>query len=281
MSFSKKSNFPDKNKDFRIIPEKYIPEIESELRKKAITIPKEVYDCSGIRIQGTRIKSFLFSMDIAVIKNSNAQSILAVYPFTPQLSIIDAIIKASSVPVFAGVGGGITSGQRSIQIAIQSELMGAYGVVVNSPMPAEIIAQMYEVLDIPIVATVTTEYDDIVGKINAGARILNISGGKETASLIKKVRAIVGDEFPIIATGGHKGENITRTIQAGANGISYTPPSSAELFQGVMEDYRQNAQKKTNPNDPKKLIPDYQDDLVFSPEEIEYIEKGASGEDDE
>ena len=64
-----------------------------------------------------RIKSLLFSTDVAVIKNSNADSVMAVYPFTPQLSITNAIISSASVPVFVGVGGGLTSGERTLQIA--------------------------------------------------------------------------------------------------------------------------------------------------------------------
>jgi len=43
---------------------------------------------------------------------------------------------------------------------------------------------------------------------------------------------------PIIATGGPTGESIARTIGAGANSISYTPPSTKELFSRTMEDYR-------------------------------------------
>jgi hypothetical protein len=46
---------------------------------------------------------------------------------------------------------------------------------------------------------------------------------------------------PIIATGGPTEETIMATIRAGANAITYTPPTSAELFAISMERYRQEA----------------------------------------
>ncbi|MDU6064335.1 MAG: hydrolase, partial [Anaerococcus sp.] len=49
---------------------------------------------------------------------------------------------------------------------------------------------------------------------------------------------LIGDEFPIIATGGKKPESILQTIEAGANAISYTAPSSAEVFEEMMDRYR-------------------------------------------
>ena len=272
MSISKKSKLP--KREFRIIKDKYIPEIESSLRKKPVLMPNAIYNSSGIRIQGTRIKSLIFSTDIAIIRNSNAQAVFAVYPFTPQLAIVQSIIQGSSIPVFAGVGGGTTSGPRSVSIALECELLGAYGVVVNSPMKNEVIRDMYEVLDIPIIATVVSKHDDFVGKINAGARILNVSGGKRTAELVAYVRSIIGNEFPIIATGGDDEASIHATTQAGANAITYTPPSTSELFKTMMEDYRdKSAESGNKPNDPTNLhVEEFKRDLVFPADSIEYIE---------
>ena len=271
MSISKKSKLP--KGEFRIIKDKYIPEIESSLRKKPVLMPNAIYNASGIRIQGTRIKSLIFSTDIAVIRNSNAQAVFAVYPFTPQLAIVQSIIQGSSIPVFAGVGGGTTSGPRSVSIALECELLGAYGVVVNSPMKNEVIRDMYEVLDIPIIATVVSKHDDFVGKINAGARILNISGGKDTSELVAYVRSIIGNEFPIIATGGASEDSIRATSDAGANAITYTPPSTSELFKSMMEDYREKSEaSKTGKNDPTALhVEEFQRDLVFPADSIELI----------
>ena len=85
--------------------ERYVPEIKSHLRTRIIEVPSVIYKATGIKILGTRIKSLLFSTDVAVIKNTNANSIIAVYPFTPQLSITQAILEVAPVPVFVGVGG--------------------------------------------------------------------------------------------------------------------------------------------------------------------------------
>lgn len=218
--------------------EKYVPLVHSKLRKSFITVPKEIYKTSGIVIFEKRIKSLLFTTDLAIIRNTNADSIMVVYPYTPQNSISDAIINVANVPCFIGAGGGTTQGLRSKYVAIEAELAGAYGVVVNSPMPNSDIKEISEFVDIPVIATVTSLKNDYMGKIKAGAEILNISGGKYTADLVRKIRADIGDEFPIIATGGKTGEQILETIEAGANAISYTPPSSAEVFAQMMDKYR-------------------------------------------
>lgn len=218
--------------------EKYVPLVHSKLRKSFITVPKEIYKASGIVIFEKRIKSLLFTTDLAIIRNTNADSIMVVYPYTPQNSISDAIINVANVPCFIGAGGGTTQGLRSKYVAIEAELAGAYGVVVNSPMPNSDIKEISEFVDIPVIATVTSLKNDYMGKIKAGAEILNISGGKYTADLVRKIRADVGEKFPIIATGGKTGEQILETIEAGANAISYTPPSSAEVFAQMMDKYR-------------------------------------------
>lgn len=220
--------------------EKYVPEIKSVLRSRIIAVPPVIYKATGINILGTRIKSLLFTTDVAIIKNTNANSVIAVYPFTPQLSITHAILEVANVPVFVGVGGGLTTGKRSVDIAWQAELMGAYGAVVNAPTKNEVIREMKERIDIPIIATVVSPNDDIGGKLEAGASILNVSGGANTVALVEKIRKEFGPKIPIIATGGPTDESILRTIEAGANAITYTPPSSADIFSDVMDDYRKD-----------------------------------------
>ena len=216
---------------------KFVPIIESKLRKKIVEVPKEIYQASGINIFAKRIKSLMFSTDVALIKNSNADGVIAVYPFTPQLSITQAIIEVSPSPVFCGVGGGLTTGQRSIDIALHAELNGAFGVVLNAPTPNALIMEMKKRIDIPIVITVVSEKEDIAARIKAGVSIFNVSGGAKTASIVSKIRNEF-PEMPIIATGGPTPESILETINAGANAITYTPPSSGELFSQIMENYR-------------------------------------------
>ena len=73
--------------------EKYIPLVHSKLRKSFIKVPEEIYKCSGIMIFEKIIKSLLFTTDLAIIRNTNADSIMAVYPYTPQSSISNAILS--------------------------------------------------------------------------------------------------------------------------------------------------------------------------------------------
>ena len=214
------------------------PGLSSELRKNSIVIPEVIYQCSGINIMGTRLKSIIFTTDVAIIANNNAQAVLCVYPFTPQLNITTAVLNMARCPVFVGVGGGTTSGQRCIALALQAELLGAYGVVVNAPMKQDMIRELTAVVDIPLIATVGSEEEDIAGKIKAGADILNVSGGPKTVSLVRRIRDTLGEEVPIMATGGPTQDSILATIEAGANAITYTPPSAGDIFHGLMQKYR-------------------------------------------
>ena len=64
---------------------KFVPVYEGELRKHSIQVPSSVQ--RHIRYTGRRIKSLVFSTDVAIIKNINADAVIAVYPFTPQPAI--------------------------------------------------------------------------------------------------------------------------------------------------------------------------------------------------
>ena len=121
---------------------------------------------------------------------------------------------------------------------MQAEHQGAYGVVVNAPMPNEVIAEIKSVVDIPVIATVVSDRSDIRGRIEAGTDIFNVSGAAETANIVRHIR----EQYPhaaIIATGGPTEESILETIRAGANAITITPPTTGELFAGIMHDYRE------------------------------------------
>ncbi len=218
--------------------EHQIPVINGELRKNILAVPQAAWRASGIVVMGRRIKSLLFSTDIAIICNCNADAVLAVYPFTPQQRIANAIVTNSSIPVFCGVGGGVTNGKRSVMLARDAEAHGAFGVVVNVPMSNETISQMRDIIDIPVIATVVSENMDIDARLRAGTRILNVSAAERTPELVRLIRK----EFPtvpIIATGGPHEETVAETVAAGANAISYTPPSTKVLFQSIMNGYRQ------------------------------------------
>ena len=216
---------------------KQMPVIESKLRH-TVKVPQCIYDVSGINVNGRRIKSLVFSTDVAVISNSTADAVIAVYPFTPTMQITKAIIEVSQKPVFAGVGGGTTSGPRVHKIALDAELHGATAVVLNAPTKTKFVQELAQIIDIPIVLTIVSLDEPLEERmLHSGASIVNVSGGKNTVEIIKALRKI-DKNFPIIATGGPTDETIKEVIAAGANAITYTPPTNGEIFKGMMERYR-------------------------------------------
>ena len=213
------------------------PQVEGQLRH-ILRIPQAVYKATGIVVNGRRIKSFVFTTDLAIIRNCDADAVFAVYPFTPQQAISDAIIKASYIPVFCGVGGGTTRGMRTVSLAKDVESQGAMGVVLNAPITNLNLRAVAMAVDIPVIITVTKEDTDIAARLANGASILNVACALQTPRVVAKIRADFPD-VPIIATGGRTEESIAQTIAAGANAITYTPPSPAELFKAMMEKYRE------------------------------------------
>ena len=126
---------------------KMIPRYEGTLRKHILRVPEVIRECSGIVIFGRRIKSLVFTTDVAIIRNINADAVIAVYPFTPQPIITQALLLAADIPVFAGVGGGLTTGRRVTMLAGYAEVQGATAVVMNAPTSNEILAEVAKVVD--------------------------------------------------------------------------------------------------------------------------------------
>ena len=218
--------------------ERNTPNISSSLRHEILRIPEASYAATGIIINGRRIKSLVFTTDLAIIRNCDADAVFAVYPFTPQQVISDAIIKASYIPVFCGVGGGTTQGLRTVTLAKDVECQGAMGVVLNAPITNPNLAAVVRAVDIPVIITVTKPDTDIEARLDAGASILNVAGGVATPEIVRSIRERF-PEVPIIASGGNTDESIEKTIQAGANAITYTPPTTNDLFKALMEKYRE------------------------------------------
>jgi len=215
------------------------PEYNGNLRRFRLRAPEPIYACSGIKIFDRRIKSLVFTTDPCIIRNCNADAVIAVYPFTPQPAIMRSVMLSADVPVFAGVGGGLTGGSRVIDLAHDAEFEGAIGVVVNGPTKNEIIKELKTRIDIPIVVTVVNEDISIAERIEAGASILNVSCAAKTAQVVRNIRKDFPD-IAIIATGGPNDESIKETIEAGANAITWTPPSNGEIFKNIMQAYREN-----------------------------------------
>ncbi|MBR0404604.1 MAG: dioxygenase [Eggerthellaceae bacterium] len=214
-----------------------IAPIETRLRHNILHLPSEIQEATGIVVYGRRIKSLLFSTDIAIIKNCDADAIFCVHPFTAQRAIISSVIRVADAPVFCGAGGGTTQGDRAVNMAMDAENQGAMGVIFNAPIPNRDLKAAARVLDIPIVVTVPSLRTDVGKRIESGATILNVAGGSKTAEIVAAIRAQY-PRIPIMASGGKSGESIRATIEAGANAIVYTPPSSGELLREMMDRYR-------------------------------------------
>lgn len=218
---------------------KKAPRYLSKYRTNLILSPEAIRKATGIIVNGRRYKSFLFSSDVATIMYSDADAVLAVYPYSPHPSIIKSLSTVAQVPLAAGVGGGITQGRRSVDVAQFAESYGCFAVVLNSAVKVDTVKALAEVIDIPIIYTVISEFQELDDYLEAGVSILNISGAQKTARIVENYRKLYPD-IPIIATGGKRDEDILETIEAGANAITYTPPSTKDIFKESMNNYRED-----------------------------------------
>ena len=214
------------------------PQIRTPLRHNILEMPRACLSASGIVIFGRLIKSLVFTTDLAIIRNCDADAVFAVYPFTPQQAISDAIIRGSYIPVFAGVGGGTTKGARTVSLAKDVEMQGPMGVVLNAPISNENLREVAEVVDIPVIITVIREDTDIQARLDAGASLLNVAGAQQTPEIVRHIRERFPN-VPIIASGGNTEETVQKTVAAGANAVTFTPPSAKELFSVMMAKYRE------------------------------------------
>ena len=225
-----------------IVPAADGPEpIEGRLRKAPLRVPDNYEKCSGFTLFGRRIRTLLYSTDVAAIRNSNADAIFAVYPFTAQPAITQALLTVAEAPLFVGVGGGTTTGRRAAELAAVSEMQGAAGVVLNSPATPEMVAQVASTVDIPVIATITCFDNEAAEKIQSGARVINVAAGRRTPEVIAELRAAF-PALPIIATGGRDDATAAATIAAGANALIWAPPSVVELQRDMMVRYREKAE---------------------------------------
>ena len=203
--------------------------------ESVLSVPEVMRTAPGIAIQGRKIRSLVFSTDLAVICHCDA-----VYPFTCQPAITQALVAASQRPVFNGVGGSITQGERCVEAALHSEMSGVAAVVVNTSIPVESISALVEKVAVPVCVTACAADDVVHRQIAAGASIVNVAAGARTPQVVEALRWEYPD-LPIIATGGPTDDAIRATIAAGADAVSWTPPAIADLEREVMEKARRLA----------------------------------------
>ncbi|MDF7663540.1 dioxygenase [Bifidobacterium sp. ESL0763] len=220
--------------------------IENPLGSVSARVPEQMELSSGVVLEGRRLRSFAYTTDVAVIHNTNADAILAVYPFTGQPVINQAVLSVARSPVFVGVGGGTTTGTRVLELAVFAEMQGVSGVVLNAPSTVEIVREVAMTVHVPVMATVVRFDDDVARKIEAGARIVNVAAGRRTAEVVAQVKQRY-PEIPLVASSGGSAESIRETIAAGANALTWTPPSAASMQKAMMERYRNGEAAHTAP----------------------------------
>ncbi len=203
----------------------------------SLSVPNFIQRCEGIPLAGTNVKSILFSTDMAMVENSNADAVLAVYPFSPSIAIMKSLIDFSQKPVICGIGGGITKGKAAIEMAKKAEGLGACAVIVNQPFPPQDIKKIKANIQIPVISSVSHSNFDFVARVNAGIDYFHITAGIHSQKIVEDLRYKIPG-FPAIATGGSQLIEIQKTIEAGAKAIVLTPPSSKELFKSIMDTYR-------------------------------------------
>ena len=63
--------------------------------------------------------------------------------------LLKVLLEATDIPVFSGVGGGLTQGARSSYMSLFAGSQGSLGVVLNGPTPLETVQEVHQVVDIP------------------------------------------------------------------------------------------------------------------------------------
>ncbi len=105
-------------------------------------------------------------------------------------------------------------GKRVESIALDAELHGATAVVLNAPTTTEFVQNLADDIDIPVVLTIVSLNEDLEKRmLHTKANIINVSGGKDTVKIVKKLREI-DPNFPIIATGGPTEETVERSYSS-------------------------------------------------------------------
>ena len=73
------------------------PVIETKLRHNILSIPEEARRASGIVVFGRRIKTLVFTTDVAIIRNCDADAVFGCILLHPRLPLA---IPSSSIPTF-------------------------------------------------------------------------------------------------------------------------------------------------------------------------------------
>ncbi len=199
--------------------------IDGRLRKAALRMPDEIEEASGFTLFGRRIKSLIYTTDVAVIRNSNADAVFAVYPFTPQPAITQALLTVAECPVFVGVGGGTTTGKRSVRDGVSPRCRARRAVWSTPQPPPRWSSTPPTSPTSPVIRHGLRCDDDAHERCARAPRILTSRPARTRHRVLRELREHYPN-LPLIAPGGKTPESIRETIAAGANAIIWTPPSA-------------------------------------------------------
>ena len=206
----------------------------------SLMVPAAAAAAEGIMLAGKRVRSFVFSTDLAVICNCNTDAVLAVYPFVCQRAIIHGLLAVPDRPVITGVGGSLTPPDKSIRYAAYAHEQGLAGVVVNMTFSVDALRVIAHDAGVPLVLTLGELNDESRRRIEAGASMINVAAGRRTEEVVAAVRAAY-PELPVMASGGPTEQTVAATIAAGAQAVSWTPPNIQDLEHALMDRTREKA----------------------------------------
>ena len=84
--------------------------------------------------------------------------------------------------------------------------------------------------------------------------------------------------MPIIATGGQNEDTIRRVIEAGANAVSWTPPTTGEIFKEKMVKYRKDRREDFLETHDGMTLREFEEYIEEHPEaEEKYSEDSSDG----
>lgn len=214
------------------------PTVESQLRHNILKIPPEVYSASGIVINGRRIKSFVFTTDLAIIRNCDAGRgvrRLSLYPAAGHQRRHHQGVLHSGV---------LRRGRRNHQGHPHGLAGQGCGMSGSHGRGAERADLRFEPAGGGQGRGYSGHYHRHQGGYGyrgpaSGGRVHSQRGRRaRTPDEVRSIRE-KNQQVPVIASGGKTGDSIRETIAAGANAITFTPPSTQELFKEMMERYRE------------------------------------------
>ena len=114
--------------DVHVAPQMPAP-IDGTLRQFALRVPSVIDECSGIMVFGKRIKSLVFSTDLCIIRNVNADAVFGLFTADPMVHELGRQVLL--VEIFLGIG-------RALNIVMVKALIAVGDV--KTPVTVNVIS---------------------------------------------------------------------------------------------------------------------------------------------